>query len=467
MKSIYDDAAQVALLVAAGKHRETIGGLWDDLGRLQLDFLIAQGLRPEHTLLDVGCGCLRGGVRFAEYLEAGRYAGADSNISLLDAGYDLELRSAGLQHKVRPTDLLHSETFEFQRLGRTFDFAIAQSVFTHLDLNLVRLCLANISRVLKPGARFYATYFEAPADAGPLETVDRGEGIVTKSWGDPFHYRFEDFVFAARGLPLNVERVGAWGHPRGQFMLEFVSTRSNDDDTRALSPEAAKKLPPGAPHYRAFVGPAERYDFMSATQFALLFAMGLKESDDVLDIGCGSLRLGRLLIPFLERGRYCGVEPCRWLISEGLDRELGRDALTLKAPFFSYRDDFNFGDFARRFRFVIAQSIATHTGPDQLDRLLKGAADVLADDGVFLFSYLRDEAAGDVANGWHYPGCVAYRESDIAQRLRDCGLAAAPLPWFHPAASWMAAARDAANLPGPEEAQRLTGRPLTLAPAFG
>ena len=45
-------------------HREQVGGLWDEIGALQIDFLRAQGLRPGDTLLDVGCGCLRGGVHF-------------------------------------------------------------------------------------------------------------------------------------------------------------------------------------------------------------------------------------------------------------------------------------------------------------------------------------------------------------------------------------------------------------------
>ena len=38
--------------IRAGRHREFVGGLWSELGKLQLDFLRAQGLRPDHRLLD-------------------------------------------------------------------------------------------------------------------------------------------------------------------------------------------------------------------------------------------------------------------------------------------------------------------------------------------------------------------------------------------------------------------------------
>jgi hypothetical protein len=52
-------------------YKSVVGGLWDEIGRLQFNFLVAQGLKPEHYLLDVGCGTFRGGVHFIRYLETG------------------------------------------------------------------------------------------------------------------------------------------------------------------------------------------------------------------------------------------------------------------------------------------------------------------------------------------------------------------------------------------------------------
>ena len=91
MESSYDDPDFVAGQVRAGQHREVIGGLWDEMGRLQLEFMRAQGLQPQHRLLDLGCGSLRAGIHFVRYLDAGRYYGLDHNQSLLDAGYGTEL----------------------------------------------------------------------------------------------------------------------------------------------------------------------------------------------------------------------------------------------------------------------------------------------------------------------------------------------------------------------------------------
>ena len=50
-------------------HREAVGGLWDEMGRLQFDFLVAQGLQPHHKMLDIGCGSMRGGRHFVNHLE--------------------------------------------------------------------------------------------------------------------------------------------------------------------------------------------------------------------------------------------------------------------------------------------------------------------------------------------------------------------------------------------------------------
>src|ERR1700678_1283527 len=43
-------------------HREYVGGLWEVIGKLQFDFLISRGLKPEHVFLDIACGPLRGGA---------------------------------------------------------------------------------------------------------------------------------------------------------------------------------------------------------------------------------------------------------------------------------------------------------------------------------------------------------------------------------------------------------------------
>jgi SAM-dependent methyltransferase len=205
--------------IAQGCHRDAVGGRWEEIGRLQLDFLIAQGLQPSDRLLDVGCGCLRAGLHFIRYLEPGHYFGIDRNASLLEAAGRVELARAGLADR-RP-HLLVNERFELGRFGQTFRFALANSVFTHLPLNAIERCLVNVGAVLEPGGRFFASYLEAPRPRY-LDDLHHPDGIVSHSDRNPYHYHLSAFEHLAAGLPLRVERQPDWGHPRKLAMLIFT-----------------------------------------------------------------------------------------------------------------------------------------------------------------------------------------------------------------------------------------------------
>jgi hypothetical protein len=75
---------------------------------------------------------------------------------------------------------------------------------------------------------------------------------------------------------------------------------------------------------------------IAAMTFNLLTTLGLRQHHSLLDVGCGSLRIGRLLIPYLNRGKYFGVEPNEWLVQEGIKRELGDALLEIKRPTFFF-----------------------------------------------------------------------------------------------------------------------------------
>lgn len=200
-------------------HREVVGGLWQEMGRRQFDYLVEQGLQPGHRFLDVGCGSLRGGVHFVRYLEPGHYCGFDIQQHLLDAGRE-ELAAAGLDPA--SATLIQDDAFRFGLFEQKFDFALAQSVFTHLPLNTIMRCLAEIERVLRPEGRFYATFFEHPGQRLDPEPLPRSEVITTHLDVDPFHYDPDVFRWAVEGSTLDVHVIGDWNHPRDQQMLLFT-----------------------------------------------------------------------------------------------------------------------------------------------------------------------------------------------------------------------------------------------------
>jgi SAM-dependent methyltransferase len=214
----------------APDHRQAVGGMWDELGELQFRYLVDAGLKPDHKLLDVGCGSLRGGIRFVEYLEPGNYYGLDVNESLLDAGRQ-ELEARGLGD--RGANLLADDAFRFERFGVPFDHAVAVSVFTHLPANHVSRCFGEMAKVLKPGASFHFTYFEAPRARWLEPIVHEPGGITSHADRDPFHYSREELRALADAQCLGVEFVGDWAHPRDQRMARARTAphpRSEMDD---------------------------------------------------------------------------------------------------------------------------------------------------------------------------------------------------------------------------------------------
>ena len=205
--------------INAGTHRDMVGGMWEEIGRLQFEFLRARGLKPSHRLLDIGCGSLRGGIHAIEYLEAGNYYGLDINPSLIKAGRH-ELKLAGLTHK--NPHLAISDHFELGLFREKFDYLLALSVFTHLFANHIIRCLAEVREVLAPEGRFFATFFLAPHSAHLAPIVHQPGGVKTEYDRDPFHYSPDEIRTMAKLANLRAEIIGDWNHPRAQQMLMFL-----------------------------------------------------------------------------------------------------------------------------------------------------------------------------------------------------------------------------------------------------
>lgn len=210
-------------LISPKWHRKAVGGAWDTIGPAQLDFMKSRGMEPDDHLLDVGCGSLRGGVHLIRFLSPERYHGVDADQALLGAGRR-ELEKAGLASK-NPV-LTQMEDFGFHRLEREFDWALAHSLFTHLNMNAIYRCLSNVRRVLRPSGKFFATYFEVDLDSegfAPVQqTTHNGSPIMTYFDRDPYHYPWELLRDLGQAAGFKVKRVGEWGHPRNQFMMAFL-----------------------------------------------------------------------------------------------------------------------------------------------------------------------------------------------------------------------------------------------------
>ncbi len=203
-------------------HREFVGGLWDTIGIYQLQLLIKYGLKPNMKLVDIGCGCLRGGIHIIRYLNIGNYFGMDGNESLLKAGYYKELKDVNLQYKLPIINLLQDKEFMLIRFGVKFNYAVAFSLFSHLTLNHIRVCMARLSDVVHDGGYLLASYFKCTSDYpwDPLEVVNE-KGVATWGHKDPYHYSLNDLRWCINKLPWEIIELDDADHPRGQALLLF------------------------------------------------------------------------------------------------------------------------------------------------------------------------------------------------------------------------------------------------------
>jgi SAM-dependent methyltransferase len=197
----------------------------------------------------------------------------------------------------------------------------------------------------------------------------------------------------------------------------------------------ALDLQPGDEHYRAYIGPPKDYDLVSAMVFNLLTSIGLRQHHRVLDVGCGSLRVGRLLIPYLNEGHYVGVEPNKWLVEDGIANELGMDLVRIKGPVFSFRASMEDFEHSLSLDYAVAQSIFSHCGKDLIRQWLSQVSFHLKDDAAMVATFLigTDDYSG---NGWVYPGCVEYKPETLAGLAAEFDFDFRVLGWAHPRQTW-------------------------------
>ena len=195
--------------------------------------------------------------------------------------------------------------------------------------------------------------------------------------------------------------------------------------------DALENLQAGDKHYKAYVGPPLKYDLLGALQFTLLTACGLRAEHRLCDIGCGSLRGGKMLIPYLNTGNYFGLEPNEWLVKEGIKKELGLGLVDLKKTSFTHNFNFDLNAFSGSFDFLIAQSIFSHTTANQVTQCLTSAKAKMKPHSLFLATFVEGEEDYQ-GQEWVYPGCVEFKPKTIKRMAQEKGLVATRTNWPHP-----------------------------------
>ena len=89
-----------------------------------------------------------------------RYGAVEPEARLVDEAVEHELGRELLAIK-KPT-IVHNDQFEFPRLREKYDFALANSIFSHASLGQIGHCLERLHEVLADDGVFVATWCPVP-----------------------------------------------------------------------------------------------------------------------------------------------------------------------------------------------------------------------------------------------------------------------------------------------------------------
>jgi len=184
---------------------------WLQIGQLQFDYLVSHGLKPGMRMLEIGCGNLRAGRLFIDYLDAGEYYGLDISPDILLAAQQV-VAEHGLQAKLPHLVLVRDLRLEFLPDSQ-FDVVHAHSVFSHSPIAVIDQCLAHIGRVMVPGGFFDFTF-------------DRTDGAEHHVLREDFYYRTQTLTELARRHGLEAIFCTDWESlPHDQSKIRVTRPR--------------------------------------------------------------------------------------------------------------------------------------------------------------------------------------------------------------------------------------------------
>lgn len=149
------------------------------------------GLKPNHKVLDVGCGIGRMAVPLTKYLSKdGEYYGFDivkMGIDWCKKNFTDKYPNFNFEHidiynkHYNPNGIGKSSDYKFNYKDSFFDFVFLTSVFTHMRSTDINRYLAEISRVMKPDGRCLITFFLLNAESTSLIIKEKStQNIIYK-----------------------------------------------------------------------------------------------------------------------------------------------------------------------------------------------------------------------------------------------------------------------------------------------
>jgi SAM-dependent methyltransferase len=182
----------------------SVGGeTFELVGLLELGLLLMEGLKPSHTLVDLGCGVGRLAQFAVGHLESGCYIGTDISPTMLKRARAL-IRQAHPNSPCRVA-LHRQRTHSLPLDDGIADFLCAFSVFTHVEHEDAYRQLCDALRVCKPGGRMLFSCLPLELEGARAVFLESATNNVQARW-----LIGPRSVTTSRDLMESIARLAGW-----------------------------------------------------------------------------------------------------------------------------------------------------------------------------------------------------------------------------------------------------------------
>lgn len=156
---------------------------------------------------------------------------------------------------------------------------------------------------------------------------------------------------------------------------EFLKAYASHTDLRV------RDNPKGA------IGREDEWESHGNLQRDFLIEQGLKPYHWFLDLGCGTGRLARKIVPYLDERHYTGVDISEEALAHASQLS-AEEGWSEWSPEFIQIDG-HLDRITRRFDMIWAHSVFTHLPQEQIEVIIGSLNRILSEQGKFLFTYKR------------------------------------------------------------------------------
>jgi hypothetical protein len=151
----------------------------------------------------------------------------------------------------------------------------------------------------------------------------------------------------------------------------------------------------------------ERFNITGEIEKKFLISQGLLPHHKFVDYGCGSLRLGKVLIPYLDKSNYIGIDMTDAFYSEG-KKHINNDILKLKQPVLSVINKNSLYEIKKLgIDYLMSAAVLYHIPYNELGDYFSNILSILKPTGKAFIDFTDGEKIKKNAwANWIYPSTV-------------------------------------------------------------